>query len=151
METVIDRMKIVMDLRGWSQREWCRRAGITEESNVNKLIKRMKDDPSRVAGDMNTFAKLASAAGVSLDWLVLGVGDPMPDTVEFESDDQYPTRPRVLLGAYIMGFPRAAIDAVLAHDEPLTDPGLEYWVRLLQLEQAKLAALGSQHPPQLGK
>lgn len=151
MDTVIERMQFVMDLKGWSQREWCRQASIIEESNVNKLIKRMREDPSRVAGDINTFAKLASAAGVSLDWLVLGVGTPTSSTMEFSSDDRYPTRPRVLLGAFIMGFPREAIDAVLAHDGPAVDPGWEYWVRMLQVEQTKLAAPMTKHPPQFGQ
>lgn len=151
MDTVISRMRLVMDLRGWSEREWCRQAGVKEESNVNKLIKRMSEDPTKVAGDANTFAKLAKGAGVSLDWLLLGIGAPTPESIDFTTHDHYPTRPRVLLGAFIMGFPRAAIDAVLAHNGPESDPGWEYWVRLLQVEQTKLAAPSIQHPPQLGQ
>lgn len=151
MDTVISRMRFIMELNDWSEREWCRRAEIKEPSNVNKLLRRMSEDPSRVSGDAKTFAKLAKAAGVSLDWLLLGVGTPTPESINFSGDGLYPTRPRVLLGAYVMGFPRAAIDAVLAHNELESDPGWEYWVRLLQVEQAKLAAPAAQHPPQLGQ
>lgn len=151
MDTVISRMRLIMELKGWSEREWCRLAGIKEESNLNKLIKRMSEDPTTISGDAKTFAKLAKAAGISLDWLLLGVGVPTPESIDFTTDDHYPTRPRVLLGAFIIGFPRAAIDAALVHNEPESDPGWDYWVRFLQVEQAKLTALAAKQTPQLGQ
>jgi hypothetical protein len=150
VETVIDRMKIVMNLRGWSEREWARRAGLKEESNVNKIITRMASDPTRLAGDIDTFAKLARAAKVSLDWLALGTGNPVADAMTFD-DGKYPTRSRVALAAFLMGFPRTAIEAVLARDDLDVDPGWEYWLRLLQLKQAELAAAAPASPLKLGQ
>jgi len=151
VETVVDRMRLVMKLKGWSESDWARAAELKERSNVNKLLVRMAKDPTRLAGDVNTFAKLANAAGVSLDWLALGVGVPTPDVVSFAKDPHYPTRARVLIGAFLMGFDRQILDAVLAHNEPAADPGWEYWLRLLQLKEAELSASSGAAPPQLGQ
>jgi transcriptional regulator with XRE-family HTH domain len=150
--TLLERMHFVLKSKGWSGREWARRAGLSEENHVNALMLRMKNDAEgRLAGDIETYAKLAKAAGVSLDWLVLGRGVPVGDAIEVSDDPRYPSRARVVVVAYWLGFPEAVIRAVLDHDAPSVDPGPDYWLRLLQLKQAELAAPGAAPTPKLLK
>lgn len=150
--TLLERMQFVLDSKGWSGREWARQAGLSEENHVNNLMLRMrKDTEGRLAGDIETYAKLAKAAGVSLDWLVLGRGVPVGDALEISDDPKYPSRARVVVVAYWLGFPEPVIRAVLDHDAPSVDPGPDYWLRLLQLKQAELAAPGPPTAPKLLK
>lgn len=148
METILDRMKWVMKLRGWSEREWARQAKLREETNVNKLLKQLRDKPDELVGDAKTFAKLADAAGVTMDWLALGRGVPLAADFVVGDDARYPSRPAVALAGFLMGFPQGAIDAVLAHELSGPDPGPDYWLQLLLLERAKLTPPSV---PQLGQ
>jgi len=145
VETILERMEFVMKLRGWSQSEWNRRAQIKERSNVNKLLKRLEANPTEFPGDAKTLQKLADVAGVTMDWLALGRGAPLAADFVIADDPLYPSRPGVALAAFLMGFPRQAIDAVLAHQLAGPDPGPDYWLQLALLERAKVA------PAQLGK
>jgi len=142
-ETILDRMKAVLGMRGWSRRRWSREAGLAEETHVGGLMKRMESDPDRLAGDINTYTKLADAAHVSLDWLLLGRGTPNGMTIEVTDDPKYPTRARVIAAAHWTGiFGEAAIRAALAHNEPATDPGAEFWLRFLQLHNVEPGSAG---------
>lgn len=150
--TLLERMQFVLDSKGWSGREWARQAGLSEENHVNNLMLRMrKDTEGRLAGDIETYAKLAKAASVSLDWLILGRGAPTGDALEISDDPKYPSRARVVVVAYWLGFSEAIIRAVLDHDGPDVDPGPDYWLRLLQLKQAELSAPGAPPAPKLLK
>lgn len=139
-ETVLDRMHAVLKMRGWSRREWARRAGLAEETHVGGLMLRMKEDPNRLAGDIETYTKLAEAASVSLDWLLLGRGTPNGMTVDVADDPKYPSRARILAIAHWAGFGEATIRAALAHNDPPTDPGPTYWLQFLHLKQLELGS-----------
>lgn len=134
-------MEIVLSTRGWSKRHWAELAGLAESGHVGGLMRRMKKDPSRLAGDITTYAKLAQAAGVSLDWLVLGRGEPFGLAPFTPDDAKYPSRARVIAAARLLGrYTDEVIGAVLAHDDPAVDPGVEYWMSLLDLKRAELPA-----------
>jgi hypothetical protein len=137
VETLADRMEEVLAKKGWSAREWARRANLREEKHVSSLIDRSRKNPERLAGDINTFAKLADAAGVSLDWLALGRG-ARSGSAMLTDDAKYPSRGPVLALATMLNFPEPAINAVREHDEPTTDPGADYWFRLLELKRTQL-------------
>ncbi len=144
-------MAWVMAAKGWSEREWARQAGLKEPSNVNKLLKRAKEDPDRIPGDINTFAALAKAADVHLDWLALGRGTPVStdlNVTQIPDDPKYPTRPSVIAAGYLMGFPAAAISAVAAFDAGPIDPGQDFWLQLLLGKRAELSRAAAPH--QLG-
>jgi transcriptional regulator with XRE-family HTH domain len=141
---------LVMKLRGWNQREWARRAQLKEESNVNKLLKRLESHPDEFPGDARTLQKLADVAGVTMDWLALGRGAPLAADFVVADDPRYPSRAAVAVAGLLMGFPKDAVDAMLAIDliGESADPGADYWLQTLLAERAKLA---SQHAPQLTK
>jgi transcriptional regulator with XRE-family HTH domain len=141
MSSLLQRMKDVMKARGWSEREWARRAGLKEEANVNQIIRALRNDPDpeKVAGSAELFVKLAKAANVSLDWLLGGRGSPYSFTVDVHDDPRYPSRARVIGVAHLLGFSEGAIRALLEH-APDRDPGPDYWLRVLQAEQVKAAA-----------
>ncbi len=152
MKTPLERIRWVMNDKQWSERKWAAEAKLKEPSNLNKLIKRLKDRPDEVPGDIKTFVKLADAAGVSLDWLLLGRGTPYAEPVVAD-DPKYPTRAKIVMIGRLMDFPQAAIDAVLAFDAGATDPGRDYWLRLLLGKQAEYSIPQlprPSEPPQLG-
>lgn len=137
--SLLERMQEVMRVRKWSEREWARRAGLKEEANVNQIVRALKKDPDpeKVAGSADLFVKLARAANVSLDWLLGGRGSPYSFTVDVHDDPRYPSRARVIGVAHLLGFSEAAIRAVSEH-APDRDPGADYWLRILQAEQARV-------------
>ncbi len=139
METPLDRIRWVMKARNWSESQWAKEAGLKERSNVNKLIKRMVENPGEIVGDMKTIAKLAEAAKVSLDWLVLGRGAAAIASFSVPDDPQYPTRPSVLVAGHIMGFPGEAIAAVQTFDAGPVDPGADFWLQLLIGKRAEFS------------
>jgi hypothetical protein len=147
VETPLDRIRWVMKVKGWSESQWAKEAELKERSNVNKLIKRMVENPGEIVGDMKTIAKLADAAKVSLDWLVLGRGAPSIATFRVADDAKYPTRPSVLVAGHILGFPEAALAAVEAFDAGPVDPGADYWLQLLLGKRAEFSV---PQPHQLG-
>lgn len=131
-------METVLKLRGWSGREWARRAELAEESHVTTLMRRMREQPDRLAGDVETYTKLAAAAGVSLDWLLLGRGVPGAPAAIVPDDARYPTRPGVLVMAHWLGIPKPVIEAVANHEGPERDPGVFYWLALLNLKHSEV-------------
>ena len=153
MKTPLERIRWVMKERGWNESQWAKAAQLKERSNLNKLIRRLIARPGEVPGDIKTFVKLADAARVSLDWLLLGRGTPEIDSV-VPDDPKYPTRARVVLIGKLLDFPQAAIDAVLTFDAGPNDPGREYWLGLLLGKRAELSIPQppkSSEPPQLGQ
>jgi len=140
-------MQEVMRLRGWNQSQWAKAAELKERSNVNKIIKRIKKT-GEVSGDMKTFVKLADAAKVSLDWLLLGRGQPVPAGFDVPEDGKYPARPGIVFVGQILGFPQEALDFVLAFDAGPCDPGTDYWLQLLLGKRNELTV---RQPPQSGQ
>lgn len=134
-------MEVVLTAKGWSKRRWAELAGLAESGHVGGLMRRMKKEPGRLAGDITTYAKLAAAAGVSLDWLVLGRGTPDGLADFAEEDLRYPSRARVIVAARLLGrYSAEVIAAVLAHNDPPSDPGVEFWIALLDLKRAEAPA-----------
>lgn len=74
--TIADRIREILDARGWSAAELGRRAGLTSPTHVSVILAR---GGSRTSGD--TLAKIAAAAGVRTQWLLTGEG------ARDESDD----------------------------------------------------------------
>ncbi len=140
MKTIAERMRWLLKIKGWTEREWARQAGLKEASNVNKLLRRAEERPDRIPGDANTFVELARAAGASLDWLTLGRGAPFVDSLNVPDDPKYPTRPSVIAAGHLMGYPQAAIQAVIAFDAGPTDPGQDYWLHLLLGKRNEIVA-----------
>lgn len=152
MKTPLERIRWVMKDKGWSERKWATEAKLKEPSNLNKLIKRLKERPDEVPGDIKTFVKLADAAGVSLDWLLLGRGQPYTGP-SIADDPKYPTRAIVVAAGRMMDFPQAAIEALLAFDAGPDDPGRDYWFRLLDGKRTEFSLPQlpkPSEPPQLG-
>lgn len=87
VETVADRVRVVLQRSGWSQRELSRRAGLSEAS-IQWILKH----PDRPTAS-DTLKAIADAAGVSAAWLLTGKGT---------SDSLDPTEP-------------STTDAVLGH------------------------------------
>jgi hypothetical protein len=150
VRTVRDRMQFVLDTKGWSAREWARRAGLKEEGHVGGLIRRMKKAPARLAGDIGTYAKLADAASVSLDWLVLGRGQPDGIAASVAEDEQFPSRARVIVAARLLFFDEPGIDAVIeavcSQNDLRSDPGTDYWRQLVDLKRAELRVPSPSRP-----
>jgi hypothetical protein len=155
VKTPLERIRWVMKERGWNESQWAKAAQLKERSNLNKLIKRLIARPGEVPGDIKTFVKLADAANVSLDWLLLGRGTPDVDGATTVLDDsKYPTRSRVVLIGRLLDFPDAAIDAVIKFDAGDADPGRDFWLQLLLGKRAEFSIVRPppepSEPPQLG-
>lgn len=80
METIADRVRALLERKGWSQSELSRRAGLTR-SHVGWIL---NHPGSPVQTD--TLDKLAAGAGVSSRWLTTGEGTP-----EEVGDDRTPS------------------------------------------------------------
>lgn len=147
VDTPLKRMKKAMKMRGWNESQWAAAAGLKERSHVNKLLKRIAET-GEVAGDMKTFVKLADAANVSLDWLLLGRGQPVPVDLAVTEDAKYPTRASVVWVGKILDLPQDVVDFVLNFDAGPSDPGADFWLQLLLGKRNELAVRKS---PQSGK
>jgi hypothetical protein len=136
VETPLDRMRWVMKARGWNESQWAKAAQLKERSNVNKILKRI-EDTGEISGDMRTFVKLAAAAEVSLDWLLLGRGAPQVASLSLPDDPKYPARMGVLLAGFFLGVSKEVLDAVVAFDPGPADPGTDFWLQLLLGKRAE--------------
>lgn len=138
-QALLTRMEEIMERLGWSKRHWAIVAGLSEASHVSTLMRNLrKDSRGRRYGDLHTWALLVEAAGVSLDYLVFGRGDPHGLGFEIPSGDKYPSRAIVLGVAHALGFSEATISEVAALEGPAVDPGREYWLgELIQRERLR--------------
>jgi transcriptional regulator with XRE-family HTH domain len=66
VDTIADRIRSILRERGWSERALSERAGLSPV-HIGKILDR---GGGRAGAD--TLARIASAAGVSLDWLITG-------------------------------------------------------------------------------
>lgn len=152
LSTLLSRMEEVMRSRKWSARRWAQEAGLSESSHVSGLMRIMRKEGREYVGGLETWAALALAAGVNMDWLVYGRGEqwisefPMPK-------DRYASRAILLGVAHALGFSDETIDAVARLDGFARDPGPEYWMGEMtnreRLVRQKLTAPTSQ-PPKAG-
>lgn len=139
-----ERMLQVLDWKHWSDRQWAREAKLSEETHVTQIIRRLTKNPD--AGvDARTLEKLAIAAKVSLDWLVLGHGTP-----EIFIDADYPSRGPAVTAARTLGYSERAISEVLAMTGFPGDPGVDFWMAQLQAAHLRHDTPGM-HPPRRRK
>lgn len=134
--TAAERFRQIMDWTGWSAREWARRAGLREESHVNRLISRLENEPD-AAVNVDTLARLADAAKVSLDWLWLGRGLPGA-IVEGSDDPRYVSRGKIISALWLMGYPPEVGESLLTENGFVDDPGVEYWLDRARTEARRI-------------
>lgn len=146
-----------MRRRGWSARRWSIEAKLGDTSHLSGLMRKMRrDGPDIIVGGLDTWAALAEAAGVSLDWLVHGRGDPwgaVGGQLDFPiPTDRYPTRALALAVGHLFRFSEATLAEVAAIDDFDRDPGAEYW--LIEMSQRQLLRekrrRSSSRPPDAG-
>lgn len=73
--TLAERLALVLERTGWSQRELSRRAGLTEV-HVGQVLRRAKAKGADAAVESSTLEAIAKAADVSYEWLATGTGAP---------------------------------------------------------------------------
>ncbi len=76
-EKIGDRIRLVLAHRGYTQRELSRRAGLAE-SQLGVILLRLRDRPFAV--ELETLARIAAGAEVSLAWLLTGADEVQADT-----------------------------------------------------------------------
>ena len=131
VDGIAARIREVLDARRWSERELSARAGLAPV-HVGKILDR---GGSRAGGE--TLAKIAKAAGVSLEWLVTGEG-PRDLETRVEYTDDYPARAPLLAALRSSGDPFDA--AVLAELKLTTYSGAENLTLSEWIEEAAAAA-----------
>lgn len=142
--SMLARIEQVLTARGWSRREWSRQAGLTEESHLAGIMRRLR------AGDAGmsttTLAALATAANVSLDWLVFGRGEMTPGHPPPAElyDPEYPSRAVAVAAARVLGYSERVIREVMLIRGFAVDPGVEFWIQ--QLHSAHARALADAEP-----
>lgn len=124
MSPLSSRLLEVMSLRDLNPSSWAKLAGVPR-ATVRLAIKQDRDSM-----ESRTLAALAKAADVSFEWLATG-----RFSVEIAEDWRYPSRPRALAAAKIVGYPQSTIAAVASVDDLAADPGVDYWLSLLRLKQ----------------
>jgi len=77
VSTLLQRLEMLVERAGVSQRERSRRAGLTDV-HVGQLMRRLKASPN-ASFETKTLQAIAGAAGVSAAWLLTGDGSPDSD------------------------------------------------------------------------
>lgn len=149
--SLLDRMQFVLDMHpGWSARDWARAAKLKEESHVGTIMTRLRHNPAGTVST-KTLAALAKGGGVSAEWLATGRGTPTGAYVmlsDGDTDPVYPSRGKAVAGARVFGWDLGAIAKVQEVNSFDSDPGLNYWLRLLEAEhEAAIRNLPSSAPP----
>jgi hypothetical protein len=72
--TLADRLRMILDHKGWSARRLGREAGIAQ-THPAAVIAKFDADPD-ASVETSTVEAMARAAGVSRDWLLTGRGEP---------------------------------------------------------------------------
>jgi len=75
--TLPDRIGELAKERGWSMREFARRAGLPD-GYVGTIVSRLRRNPASGI-EMDTLEKIARAAGVRVEWLATGNGQKASD------------------------------------------------------------------------
>lgn len=78
--TIFERVEWVLRKHGWTQDQWCSAAGLPI-STISSYLSRYRKKPT-VEWQSGTLLQLAKAAGVSMEWLGWGYGDPIPRAVQ---------------------------------------------------------------------
>ena len=128
-----------MELRGWNATKWSRLAGVSR-GHVRLTI-----ENERESIETKTLIALADTAGVSVEWLATGRGDPLSINLRIADDSKYPSRAKAIAAARLLELDERAIASVLEVSGLSADPGAEYWLSLIrtkQLEHANVAPVG---------
>lgn len=80
VSTLAERMRWILDQRGWKQREISKLAGLSH-SYVSAFFDRAEKDP-KASMRGTELAAIAKAANVSLQWLTTGEGEPALEVEE---------------------------------------------------------------------
>lgn len=132
MSSLLERMEEVLERRKWSAQRWGREAGLSERSHVSGMMRLLRKSGRPFTGDLATWARLAEAADVSLDWLAFGKGNPWDGMHRDLANDEYPTRARILGFAHLTrAFSDDAVRQVAALSGFARDPGPRFWLRAL--------------------
>jgi len=137
--TIGDRLEEILKLRGWSQRQLGREAGIAEQ-HIGILIARFAKDPEAEI-ELSTLRAIARAARVDLSWLIEGRGAPEGDAPAPATTERYPNRAEAVRLVGDKADARA-IESVVHWDLfSATDPKVGWWVeRILELDREIKAA-----------
>ncbi|MBV9311529.1 MAG: helix-turn-helix domain-containing protein [Solirubrobacterales bacterium] len=126
-----------------SASEWAKTAGIAR-SHVGTLMSRARSGGSM---SLETAAMLANVAGITLDWLALGVGPQrrgesdavVPDGVQIR--DRYPARASAVQRARAAGLDEDSIAAVVTGPAynlgEFTDRSSDWWYQEIRAHSAK--------------
>lgn len=90
VETIEDRIRLILEKRGWSARELARRSELAE-SSVGNILRNLKKNPDAI--EVSTLRKIASGAAVPLEWLQTGSNTPDFDETPREADQEVTPSP----------------------------------------------------------
>lgn len=121
VETLWERLQYVLDSKGLNPSGWA------EAAELPRATVRLAIKDKRESMESRTLAALAAAANVSFEWLATGRFGP-----NIPVDHVYPSRPRAIAAAYLVGYSDSTIAAVAAIDDVAGDPGVDYWLTLLR-------------------
>lgn len=137
VDTLLSRIEwVIAQGRVASGRAWAMSAGLSP-SYIGTLLTRLRASPDADAR-REEIGKLANAAGVSVEWLVTGVGSPDGERVT-ERDERYPSRAAAARFARDAGLDEKAIALVLKERlDADTDPGAMWWLEEIKRKHAEL-------------
>ena len=128
-----DRIREIIEARGLkSERALSELAGMNP-TQVSNTLKRLEDNPDAV--ELKTLRKIADAAGVRWDWLLVGTGPRDLDAV-VEYDDRYSNRAATIELYRAEAHPKA-IEALRGYAFHGEDPSRKQWTEWLWAEDAK--------------
>lgn len=73
VDTIARRLRWILRYRELTQRELCRRAGMSE-TQLGVILRRLEENPLGV--ELSTLSRLAEGGKVDFHWLVTGIGRP---------------------------------------------------------------------------
>lgn len=123
----------MLKLRKWSPGKWSTLAGLSRDHVRQVLLKEQESIETR------TLIALADAAGVSVEWLATGRGDPLSINLRLADDSKYPSRAKAIAAARLLELDERAIATVLEVSSLSSDPGAEYWLSMIRTELLKHA------------
>lgn len=139
--TVKDRVRVAREARGWSKNELEKRAQVAV-GYVSRLESGERGGKRGITG--STLEKLATALGVSAEWLRSGEGSMY--AVD-EEPKQIPNRGLAERIARDGGIPEAAIAAIVNREDPNAfQHSTLWWIEEMQLAALMLAR---EHGPTL--
>lgn len=146
VSTIADRIRHILKVKSWSQRELSRQSGFSADSQLGNTLRRLDDDPAAI--ELDTVRAIARGAGVSERWLLTGEGGQGEELPPPESGDASPRFGNLpnwvelvqAARAIDPGLPAWTLDVVSRSNPLLTSPATGSMV-------ADLARLVMKHEP----